>query len=166
MGHQVNFYLDPSDTVTVEHAVRSIEPLFVLHSRSQGPTPKVLDSFNVEDEGKPWLFLYLVRPEDLNQVVTSHISAQGYWSVEVLESPVIELTRCFFDGSVLRRGRLYYVDGFYDTDQCWREKPEGFRRWARDVLKKTKRVLKKHQSDYIGSGAEAWLSTCGGRLLT
>ena len=40
-------------------------------------------------------------------------------------SPVVELTRCFFDGHILRRGRLYFVDRYYGTNGDWIEKPEG-----------------------------------------
>lgn len=165
MGHQVNFYLDPSDTTAVEHVLRSLGPFYVLHSRSPAPEPRVFESLNVEENGQPWLFLYLVRPEDLHAVVTTHVPAQGYWSVDVLDSPVVEFDRCFFDGAILRRGRLYYVDGFYDARQQWQDKPESFRTWAKAVLAKTKKMLKRRNSDYIGSGAEAWLASSGGKLV-
>jgi hypothetical protein len=61
---------------------------------------------------------------------------------------------------------VYYVDGFYDAHQQWQEKPESFRTWAKAVLAGTKKGLKKHKTDYIGSGAEMWLASGGGKLVT
>ena len=106
MGHQVNFYLDPRDTEQIESVLRSLGPMLVLHSRSPRPEPKLLDHLTHEEQGQPWLFYHLVRPEHLGAVVLGHVPAQGYWTVDVLNSPVIEFTRCFFDGTILRRGRL------------------------------------------------------------
>ena len=166
MGHQVNFYLDPADTIALEEAIRTLGPLLVLHSRSPGPEPRVLECVSIEESGQPWLFLHLVRPEDLQSVVTRHVPAQGYWTIDVLRSPVIELNRCFFDGKILRRGRLYYVDGFYNASDEWQEKSDSFKRWAKTVLAKVKKGLKKHEMDYIGTGAETWLASSGGRLVT
>lgn len=165
MGHQVNIYVDPSDTISLAHALRGLGPLHLLHSRSPTSEPKVIESVNVEENGQPWLFLYLVRPEDLGAVVTRHVPAQGYWTVDVLKSPVVEFNRCFFDGRILRRGRLYYIDGFYGANEQWTEKPEAFRQWARAILTKTKSTLNKHKGDYIGTGAEAWLALGKGKLV-
>jgi hypothetical protein len=85
--------------------------------------------------------------------------------LDVLASPVIELSGCFFDGAILRRGRMYYVDGYYDAGQ-WKVKPEAFRSWAKTILTRTRKALKKLPGfEYIGPGAEAWLASSGGKLV-
>jgi hypothetical protein len=165
MGHQVNFYLDPFDTLSLEQTIRTVEPLLVLHSRSPRSEPRVVESASIEEDGQPWLFAFLVRREDLQSVVTRHVPAQGYWTIDVLKSPVIEFNRCFFDCTVLRRGRLYYVDGYYNANQTWEDKEDGFQQWAKTVLTRTKKVLKKYKGDYIGTGADAWHSSSGGKLV-
>jgi hypothetical protein len=165
MGHQVNFYLDAHDTKQIEAVVRSVRPMLVLHSRSPQPEPKLLDSLSHDEQGQTWLFYRLVLPEDLGAVVMEHVPAQGYWTVDVLKSPVIQFNRCYFDGTILRRGRLYYVDGFYDINQRWEVKSESFRKWAKAVFAKTKKALKKHETDYIGTGAASWLASSGGKLV-
>ena len=165
MGHQVNFYVNPSDAIALERSIRALGPLQILHSRSPGPEPRVVDSVDVEENGRPWLFFYFIRPVDLHAVVTRDVPAQGHWTIDALKSPVVEFTRSFFDGAILRRGRLYYVDGFYDASNQWQEKAESFRTWAKAVLAKSKKELNKHQTDYIGAGAQAWL-TSGGKLAT
>lgn len=164
MGHQVNFYLDGADTISLEERIRGLGPLAILHSLSPGPEPRVLDGVNFEENGRPWLFLFLVRPEDLPAVKTREVPAQGHWTIDDLRSPVVELNRCFFDGKILRRGRVYYLDGFY-VGQEWQDKPDSFRKWAKAVLATTKKGLKKHESEYIGPGAAAWLASAGGKLV-
>lgn len=167
MGHQVNFYLDPADTIALEQRLRTLGPLLVLHSDSPRPEPRIVEGFGVEEAGKPWLFYYIVRPDDLNKVVTIHVPAQGYWDVDFMKSPVIKFTRCFFDGTILRRGRLYCVDGFYDANNQWQAKEKSFQKWARAALAQTKKALKKlNNIEYIGTGAEAWLASSGGKLVT
>jgi hypothetical protein len=158
MAHQVNFYAAPEDIAQIEAEVRQIEPIEFLHSRSQAAGPRVVSSLDLREDGTPWLFFYLVRESDLAAVVTNRVPAQGYWTVDVFRSPVVEFNRCYFDGNILRRGRVYYVDGFYRSDEIWVEKSEYFRRWAKSVFKITKRCLKRHGTDYIGQEAWSWLN--------
>lgn len=166
MGHQVNFHAAPQDIGDIEAAIRKLEPMAVLHDRSPEARPRVLPSLRFEEDGQPLLFYFLVRESDLSQVVTRHVPAQGYWSVDGLRSPVIEFNSCYFDGRVLRRGRVYYVDGFYGEDDVWVDKQQSFRTWANAVLKATKKCLRKRGSDYIGPAAAEWLAQGDGELVT
>jgi hypothetical protein len=79
-------------------------------------------------------FFYMVRPDDLSAINLEEVPEQRYWSIDILSSPVVELTRCYFDGKILRRGRLYYTHSFYGGDDRWVEKPEPFRSWAKRLL--------------------------------
>ena len=137
----------------------------ILHSHSKTAEPSLVESMNFSEGEKQWLFMYLAQTADLHNIHYNHVSTQGYWSVDVLRSPVIEFTGCYFDGDIPRRGRLYYVDGFYGSEDLWKEKPEPFRRWARSVLSKTKRSLKRSNSDYIGKDAAAWVDSGLGKLV-
>lgn len=166
MGHQVNFYLDPNDTADIEKELRGIEPLVILHSRSTTSKPRAVGSLSFEENNQPWLFFYLVRPTELSSVKTNHVPAQGYWTIDVIESPVVEFTRCFFDGKILRRGRVHYVDGFYRPDGSWAAKSEQFEKWAKSVLSRTKRALKKQGAHYIGPSTEKWIQSGNGKLVT
>ena len=164
MGHQVNFYLTPPDVAALEEALRNIEPMIVLHSRSNAPEPRVLNNLNLAEDGKTWLFFYLVRASDLTDVEMCHVPEQGYWSIDVIKSPVVQFNRCFLDDKILRRGRVYYVEKFYGNDNEIVSKSESFRNWAKTIQKVTKSNLKKYGPDYIGKGAEVWLTTSGGVL--
>lgn len=164
MGHQVNFYLCPTDLRSIECTLREVGPLTILHSRSSNPKPRNVESLELNENGQLWLYFYLVRPEDIRSVTMTHIPAQAYWTVDVLRSPVVEFNRCFFDEIVLRRGRLYYIDKFYGSDGTTLEKPMEFVTWAKSLLLTTKKALKRHGSDYIGPDAKEWLLSSEGSL--
>jgi hypothetical protein len=162
VGHQINFYISPKE---MEQRLRNLGPLAIIHSRSASASPRILTSLDVEEEGRPWLFLFLARPEDLRGVVLKNVPSQGYWIVDVLRSPAIEFTRCFFDGRILRRGRAYWVDGFYGDDQSWVDKGSAFKSWAASARSAIKKHLKRHGTDYIGRDALSWLNSSGGQLV-
>ena len=89
------------------------------------------------------------------QCLIKEVGAQGYWVVNSLFSPVAELDRSHYDGQVLKRGRLYYVDGFYDPQELWIEKPANFKAWAKRLFTATRKTLvhDKKLGAYIGPEA-------------
>ena len=156
MGHQINFFLGPNDLLELEARLKKVDAPVVLHSRSPTRKPRVLDTMNFTEDGKQWLFLYLVRSQDLNSLRIKEIKAQGYWSVDTLTSPVIELDRCYYDGKILRRGRLYYVDGFYEQEE-WVEKSSDFKTWAKRLFNVARKTLvyDKELGSHVGAEASA-----------
>jgi len=165
VGKQVNFFLLPSDLISLEVEIARVGPFEVLHSRSRSIEVRRLGAINPNKAGEDWLHLFLVRPDDVEQVVTQHVPAQGYYSVDALRSPAIEFQRCFFDGKELRRGRAYFVDKYYNSKGALIQKPEPFRKWAQSVLGVIRRSLERQGHDYIGRDAKQWLSTGEGILV-
>lgn len=165
MSHQVNFYLTPRDTVALEAEMRRLATYVILCSRSATAQPRVLPALDHEEAGQPWLYFHMVLPEDLPLVSTRHVPAQGYWTIDVIKSPTIEINRCFFDGHVLRRGRLYYVDKFHGPGDGLISKSDIFCRWAKSVFSVTKKFLLRRGTDYIGPDASSWLESSGGKLV-
>jgi hypothetical protein len=141
MGHQINFFLGPNDHAELEMRLRKVGELVVLHDRSPTPESRQVETTNFTEDGKQWLFLCLVAPSDLSAVRTREVAAQGYWSVDDLRSPVIELTRCYYNGEILRRGRLHFVDGYYGAQDQWVEKPEEFKAWAMRLFAAARKTL-------------------------
>ena len=164
MGHQVNFYVTPQDRTLLEERLREIGPMLVLHSRSPTSAVRKLETLDFAENGKPWLFFYLVRPEDLSAIITRHVPVQGYWTIDVLKSPVVEFNSCFFNGDKLRRGRVYYIDSYYGEDDVLVQKSESFQAWAKSLFGVVKKSLKKRGADYVGPHAIEWLSSDGGAL--
>jgi hypothetical protein len=153
MGHQINFFLGPEDLRELERRLRGAGELVMLHSRSPEPKPNVVDNIDYAEDGKRWT-LFLARPADLTDVVLKHVPQQGYWVVDVLFSPVVELDRGHYDGKVLKRGRLYYVDGFYKGDQ-WVEKSAEFITWAKQLFTAARKSLKRDKESIAYLGPEA-----------
>ena len=155
-GHQVNFFLTPDDLAECECRMRKIAPLALIEYRSDATTPKTLRNSAVPEMGKSWLSIGVVRPEDLGAIRFDPVHAQGYSTMDVLRSPLVELSRCFFDGKQLRRGRLYFTSRFYDQEDTLISKDTAFVKWARSVLKAAVRGLRrdKELQSYIGSQAE------------
>ncbi len=93
--------------------------------------------------GKTDLTLFMARPGDESSFVVRPFGETNLWTVDVLRSPVIELTRCYFDGEKLRRGRLYFVPGYYGPNDKWIEKSQDFMNWALALLKTVRKTLKR-----------------------
>jgi hypothetical protein len=166
MGKQVNFYLIPDEIAQLEEKLRALkEPFVIIHNRSSNSEPRILSNLNFIEDDHRWLFYYLVRKDDYASILMRNVPEQNYWVIDNLRSPVIEFNSCFYDGSILRRGRLYYIESYYGIDDELVAKPEPFRKWAKSVLSLTKKNLEKFNNDYIGEKTKHWVKQ-GGKLLS
>lgn len=125
----------------------------------------MLDRLDFRENGRQWPFLFLTREQDLNRVIMEHVPARGYWSIDVVKSPVIEFTQSLFSENGIDAGRAYYVNGYYDKDNLWIRKSDDFLTWAKSVFSTTKRILKRRNPDYLGPNAEQWLAS-GGKIIS
>jgi hypothetical protein len=159
MGHQLYFFAGPNDLLALEARVKGVDHSPILHQRSFAPTPRVLESTVFKENGKQWLYFYLIRSEDLASVKLREVATQGYWVVEDLTSPVVELNRCYYDGKILRRGRLYYTDGYFEQSG-WIEKSPEFIGWAKRIFAAARKSFKfdRELLSYIGPEAKELLS--------
>jgi hypothetical protein len=157
MGYQLRFYLTPADLQLLEKRLREQCPVAILDSRSEQPAPALLSTLAVAEFGKTWLKLFLAPPDILGTLTFEHVVQQGYWTVDLLRSPAMELSRCFYDGRVLRVGRLFYHRGFYDEAGNWVEKPASFQAWAKKVLAVARKGLARDTAldAYVGGSAQA-----------
>lgn len=156
MGHQISFFLSPNDTLEIERELLSIGEGVILHSRSRGPYPRIIDSTDLIEDGHQWLFFCFARSVDLDFLVNEEIRTQGYWSINTIKSPVIEFTRSFFDGRVLKTGRLYCDNFYYDeSTNLVRRKSQDFSDWAKRILSKAKRLLTYDKEFHAYLGDEA-----------
>jgi len=163
MGHQINFFLHPADTQALLHRLEVVEDFTIINRRSYDGEPAILKNFDHKLDGHDWLYFDLVRSDDLKRVVLRHVPEQGYWIVDVLDSPVIEFSKCFFDGTILRRGRVYYTSSYYKGGELV-SKSEAFLSWAKKIFAATRKGLSRKNSGYIGPSADQWLVN-GGRLV-
>ncbi|HYO55969.1 hypothetical protein [Archangium sp.] len=117
----------------------------------------MLSTLSVAEFGKTWLTIILAPPDSLGSLAFEHVPRQGYWTVDLLRSPAMELSRCFYDGKILRVGRLFYDRGFYDEAGNWVEKPASFQAWAKKVFSVARKGLQRDAAlySYVGENAQA-----------
>jgi len=156
MSSQSNLFLTPADQSLLEQRLKKQCPVVFLDYRLERAAPQLLSTLVVDDYGETWLTVFLAHPASLGALVFEHVPRQGYWMVDLDRSPVIELSRCFYDGGILRRGRVYYSKGFYDGTGQWVEKPAEFLEWAKKVFSVTRKGLQRdgELSSYVGPDAE------------
>ena len=154
MSHQITFRATPTDLELLETAFGKHHRWACITWRNQEMKPKQLTSFASYTTPGDDLVVFLVRPEDLDGVISNFVPAQRYWTVDSLRSPVVELTRCFIDKDAIRAGRLYYHDDYYGADKKKVVKPEHFRLWAGDLLETARKVFRRHGNEYVGAEAQ------------
>lgn len=155
MGYQIRFFLSPKDVIGLEDRLRNDESTIILHSRSRGPFPRSVASTDNTEDGQNWLFYSLVRECDLEAVINKEVPTQGCWTIDQLRSPVTEFSRSFFDGKIIRQGRLFSNTSYYDDNGALVGKTEGFEGWAKGILAKARRFLNydKELQAYLGADA-------------
>ena len=125
MGRQIELYLTNDDLNALRDVVAKLGPVSLLGSRWRSPVPERLDDLRIHHRGKePWK-VFLCREPDVSEVRLRFVENQNFWSVDEGVSPVIEVDRPYFDGSVCTRGRIYYVPGYYDGETLVKQ-PEAF----------------------------------------
>jgi hypothetical protein len=156
MSSQINFFLTPLDLSMLEQRLKKQCSVVFLGIPLEQPAPRLLSTLEVARYGEEWLKVFLAHPESLGALVFKHVPKQGYWLVDDDRSPVIELSRCFYDGKILRRGRVYYTKGFYDEAGQWVDKPADFLAWAKKVFSVTRKGLQRDAGlgSYVGQDAE------------
>jgi hypothetical protein len=160
MGHQLSFLMLPADLPIVEAAIRSTGDVCFLESRRPAADQTEIGTlaFQPGEMGHRPLGAYIVRGTQLGEVKNRFVDAEGYWVIDSLSSPVIEFSRCFFDGHLLRRGRAYFA-----TDSRFRFELPGddFVAWGDRVLRRIKDTLQRvpeiSTSAYVSSDARRWI---------
>jgi len=134
---------------------------------SPNAAPKILDTSTGRNEHGFRSHCYLVRPQDIAKLRFKRVPGQDYWLLDSeLSALVMEFNGGFFDGTLLRRGRLFYETGYYDSSGAWVAKPEDFIKWSESITRLAKRLL-QHDAvfdAYFGDSAREWLATTAGEL--
>lgn len=155
MNKQFSFYLTPNDFLNLERALRKVTQILIFSEESKDSKPLELPSFEIDKMGKDNLAVYLTCRGCDGKMFLDKIEKQKIWIVDSLCSPVIELSRCFFDGNILRAGRMYYTTGYYLEDGFWTDKDSKFLEWAKKVFAVAKRNLKRKKELDAYFGKEA-----------
>lgn len=149
-SQQVNFYLLPEEQRWFEEILFARRELVVVRRLASPKGIVTTDSTIVKAMGEEVLTVYLSRPTDLQKIITREVPARDEWLVDLTQSPVVEFSRCYFDGQLLRRGRLYVVTHYYDEDSLLVEKSKEFVAWAKSLISTVKKgMMKCDDGDFI-----------------
>jgi hypothetical protein len=164
MGRQVNFYMLPEDQLEFEAWLRAKGDVCFINQPLRTEEIEVIPTLIVPEMGKTWLGVYLAQRTDLENILVKYVASQNYWLIDDNQSPVVEFGRCYFDGSILGRGRLYFRTGFYSDEE--QEKEKQFINWADKILKWIRTHYNRDPKTgyYIGPHAKKWILHKGGQL--
>jgi hypothetical protein len=152
MELQINFFLTAEDQVAFEEHLKKAGDFVAIRWKSDKPEPAVVDL----SAHTGVLSLRLVLPQHLVKVSMQPILTRREYSVDGLISPVVEYSRCPQGDRLIRRGRLYFQEGYFDSAGKWVVKDEAFITWARRLRETARRFFKKRRISffYLGEGAE------------
>lgn len=156
-SHQTNLFLTPGDLLECERRIRELGPVIFLDSYSTNGAPKLIQSSQIATMGCERLTIALARPEDLQYLQFRPVPGHSHFILDIIRSPAIELTRCFFSASTLRRGRLYFCSKAFSDNGILVEKDGKFLRWAQCIFKTTKAGLQfdRQLHSYVGAEADS-----------
>ena len=164
MGRQVCIRTLPGDLGWLEGALRERGALFVAY-RHGGPEPETRST--ISWEGNPDPIVWLVRGEDLASILIRRVKAQGYWVVDQLRSPVVELSRRMAVVAGARsaeepvQGRLFYELGYHGDSDGPVEFPGEFVEWAQGIFKTVRGHFTRDPGAgcYDGPDAHEWFAS-------
>ncbi len=150
---QVNFYLMPDEQASFDQLLKSAGALRIITGMSSAFRPQLASTTVLHSPGAEDLKVHLVRDQDLELLRADQGPDGKEWFVDVLRSPVIEYWRCFTDGKILRRGRLYFIEDYFNNHGRLVKKDADFLKWARAVIANVRRSMKKRaDGDYMSQG--------------
>jgi hypothetical protein len=156
MGHQIRLFMGPSDVREWASAVEKkfdVSWLQLMGPSSSAPPPAD-PVLTLREMGKANLTIGLA-PRGSEALLTYRKVAGDGRRIDILRSPIIEFERSYIGNAIVRAGRLFYDDGFYDG-AAWNDKPTEFRDWAKAVLGLTRRSLHRDARNdaYVGKEVE------------
>lgn len=112
----------------------------------------------------------MARRCDLTKIRLDYIAPQKYWLVNS-NTPTLDFDRSIFRENIIQSGRLYFQPKFVENMQ-WVDKSESFVKWSDNIIKATRRKLKKYKYELgsytyttlLGSAALDWMKTNNGNI--
>lgn len=154
-SQQVNFYILPEEQRWFEAQLRPLGNFVVAKAEAPTATLVLSESTVVRSMGDEALRVYLIRYEDVSRVRMRHVPEREAYIIDEVHSPVVEFSRCYFDGVRVRRGRLYTIGRYYDHNSVSVAKPKEFLDWANALMATVRRILvRDSHGDFLTRAAK------------
>ncbi len=143
-GRQINFFVMPDEWGALEKYLDENDMISI-------PTKMDKNEIISEKISEKGIFKYLVEEKYTNKLITYPIEKINKYSIEELYSPVIQFSRPYYDKEkkLLKRGRFYYIKGFWNDDSEWEDKPI-------DFLEKSDKLFKWFRKTYKDAKIPEW----------
>lgn len=155
MGKQVNFFMMPKDLAVFGEYLRQNggDDVKILPEKFRSPKMLIVPNVTIDDDQ---LGLCITKSSYMSQIVIEYFESTDFWVVNTLLSPVIELTKSYYNGQILRRGRLYFMAGFFDVQGNWVTKGTAFEKWGDKLLRWIRKNYQRHPENHFYFGEHAW----------
>ncbi|MBM4128099.1 MAG: hypothetical protein FJ247_12245 [Nitrospira sp.] len=165
MGKQLNFYMTPEDEREFISFVESDRTVGIFMDVQASKEIAFLQRLPDRDT-VGWFLLCLWDKDHSPPPVLSYVTEQAHFTVQRIESEVIEFSRCIPDEGRLVRGRIWAeMNGWrHDDPAIVIRKSESFRKWfSRIALWIKKHSTQNEVGDYVLPGAAEFVKN-GGKL--
>lgn len=164
MSHQLRILALPEDWQDLGRLLALSQSVLFLEEVAEDGLSRA-ENFYAKERLSTYSKVFLARDNSIGEVITA-LSGDQRRRIDSLRSPVVEAGLCFFDGALLRAGRLYYETGFYGRDQKWKEKSDSFISWAASVFRVVRRAFPRdpERKSYVGDRARQWMTQTDHRI--
>jgi hypothetical protein len=166
MGRQINFYLMKEDILEVDEYIRKNGMIIIpnyTNTASIEPLKSLLDK-----NSTPGKFISL--PSVADQIKKRYIDTQKYFTIDILDSPVIEFSQPgYYNNTIKMKGRVYYTkatigNGNAPKNELFLKMADDFFKWIRKNFKNVK--LKGYEGLLVTERTNAWLNASEDRELS
>jgi hypothetical protein len=162
-GRQINFFLGPSDQAPFEDALRRVDELAILQSRSRTPVPEPIASTVIRQYGIEPLRILLARPSDVSKISAHQILGSDEYTCDPVADLIVEFDRSYVSTGLIRPGRLFYYASLIGSEGPV-DKATAFVEWASGLFRGARGFLVRIDR-YWWAGPEALrLSSLGHKL--
>ncbi len=142
MGRQVEFRVHPDDLEAMETAIRSSADDVVVLAQPT-PTPQIVVAATIASQVAntltTWPEVLVARAADLDSLVVKNVAAQGYFLIDKLRSPVIELgPGVDLHSRKVGKGRMWFATSYF-SDDAKVDAALGFTAWGDGLLRWVRR---------------------------
>src|SRR6266702_3284949 len=153
---QLNFFLTRNDQAELLAKLDPLGTFVYVESISQDGSLKILESAEIRKMGSERLKIFISLAKHVNNITFDQSPTTVF--IDNLRSPVVEFGRCYQDDQCIRRGRFYFIKGYFDQRAALICKDEEFLKWGNSLISKTRRILKRDPESltYFGPEALRW----------
>lgn len=165
MGRQVNFYMSREDEREFVDFVRSTANVEILPYTSATREFTPVQTLPEPLSMKFWGELWLVNRSISSNLVVNFISQQGYYTIDGLQSSVIEFSRSFLQEGVLKPGRIWAEFNVFDGGRMiLLPKESGLEEWYDAIAKWIRKRYKRVSSSFYAAPGAMRFRQDGGKL--